>query len=105
MPQYDRGRDRDAAGAQAHDLALAGFGERSGCASDEASIAFVLLERGATPAFPAAGLEFEECFERGGHILRSARDDEGDRAMLRQPIALTAQLLQLLRAERVAQQL
>ena len=28
MPQHDRGRDRRVAGAQRHDLALAGFGER-----------------------------------------------------------------------------
>ncbi len=104
MPEHDRGRDRRIAGMQCHDFALAGLGERLGGAPDKAGIAFVLPERGAALAFPAAGFERQEDLDRRGDRFRRPRHVETDRAVLGKPVALPAQFLQLLSAERVAQQ-
>ena len=104
MPQHDRGRDRGIAGAQGHDLALTRLGERHGGAPHETGIAVVLHQRGAALAFPAAGFERQECLDRGRDLFRRSRHLEMHGAVLGQPMALAAQFLQLLGAQRVAQQ-
>ena len=97
------GRDRRIAGAQRHDLALAGLGEFRGGAADETGIAIMLLERGAALTFPAGGFQRQEYLDRGGDLLRGARHLETDFSVFGQPVALAAQLLQFLRSERIAQ--
>ena len=54
-------------------------------------------------ALPAAGLQHQERFDRGGHFGRRARHVEVDGAVFGEAIALAAQFFQLLRAERLAQ--
>ena len=70
----------------------------------KAGIAVVLDQRGAALALPAAGLQPQEDLERGSDFLARARNVETHGAMLGQPMALAAQFLQLLGAQRVAQQ-
>src|SRR5262249_12474276 len=104
VPQHDAGGDRRCSAAQGDDLALAGLGERWYGAANEGGIACVLGERGAALALPAAGFELQEGFERRSRRLGCARDLEGDGAVPFEAAALTAQLLELLRSERIAQQ-
>src|ERR1700720_2336092 len=105
MPEHDRGCDRRIAGVQRHDFALAGLGESFGGAPDKAGIAVVLPERGAAPRFPAAGFEREENLDSRSYRVLRPRHIETDRAVLCEPIALPAQFLQFLAAERVPQQI
>ena len=102
MPQHDSGRDRRVAGAQGDDFALPGLGQRLGGTADEGSVALDLDQRGAALSFPAARFEREKRFGRCGDVCRRLRDLEADRAVFGQPMALAAQLFQLLAAERVA---
>ncbi len=81
VPQHDCRRDRRSAGPKRHDLALAGLGERRRGAPDKTGIAVVLDQRGAALAFPAAGLQHQECFERGRDFLARARDFKMDGAV------------------------
>ena len=74
MPQHDAGGHRRLAGPQRHDLALAGGRERRRGAADEAGIAVVLHQRGAALGFPAAGFQLQEGLDRGGDVVRRARD-------------------------------
>ena len=104
VTQHDRGRHRRVAGAQRHDLALAGLRERRGGAADKGRIAGVLSERGAALALPAAGFQLQEGLERRGDIAWLAGDVELDGAVLGEAVALAAQLLQFLGAERFLQQ-
>ena len=67
-------------------------------------IAVVLLQRGAALAFPAGGFQRQEYLDRGCDLPRGARHLETDLAVLGQPVALAAQFLEFLRAQRVAQQ-
>ena len=103
MAQHDRRGHRDLAGAQRHDLALAGLGQRRSGAADEGRIALVLPKRGAALALPAAGFQHQECFDRGSDFRGRARHLEIDGAVFGKAVALAAQFFQLLRAQRIAQ--
>ena len=92
------------AGAQRDDLALRGFGQRRNGAADEGRIAFMLDQRGAALALPAAGFELQECFERGPTSSGLRATSKRDGAVLCEAMALPAQLLELLGAERLVQQ-
>ena len=104
MPQHDAGRHRHLAGAQRHDFAIAGFRKPDGGAADEGGIANILQQRGAAPGFPAGGFQFKEDFRRRRDFVRRARNVKTNRAVLGEAVALAAQFLQLLGAERLAQQ-
>ena len=104
VPQHDARRHRRISGAQRHDLAIAGLGKRRGGAADKGGIADILQQRGAALGFPAAGFQFEENLRGRGNFIRRARDVKTDLAMFGEAVALPAQLLQLLGAERLAQQ-
>src|SRR5690348_11399744 len=58
----------------------------------------------AATTLPAAGLDHEECLERGSNLVRAAGNLEADFAVLTQPVTLPPDLLQLLAAERLPQQ-
>ena len=79
MPEYDSGRDRCIAGTQRHDLALASLGECRRGAADEGGVAFVLAQRGAALALPAAGFQPQENFERRCDCSAFARPRNGPR--------------------------
>ena len=83
---------------------LAGLRKRRGGAADKGRIAGVLSERGAALALPAAGFQFQEDLDRRCDVSWRARDVELDGAVLGEPVALAAQLLQFLGAERLVQQ-
>ena len=104
MPQHDAGRHRHLAGAQRHDLAIAGFRKPDGGAADKGGIADILQQRGAALGLPAGGFQFKEDFRRGGDFVRRARNVKTHRAMLGEAVALAAQFFQFLGAERLAQQ-
>ncbi len=104
MAQHDAGGHRCRAGAQRDDLALRGLCQRGNRAANEGRIARILDQRGAALAFPAAGLELQECFERRPDLVGLARDLEGDRPVLFEAMALATQLLELFGAERLMQQ-
>ena len=103
VPQHDRGRDRRVAGMERDDLALAGLGQRRGGATDEGGVTFVLQKRGAARALPAAGFECEEGFERGCDVSLRSGNFKTNGAVPGEAVALPAQLLQFLGAERLGQ--
>src|SRR3984957_8943464 len=102
MPKHDRGGNRRFAGMHGHDFALAGFGEATRRAADEAQIAFALPKRGAAFTLPATGFQREKNLNRLGDLLGRAGDRKPHLTMLGEAVALAPQLLQLLGAERVA---
>ena len=78
--------------------------QRGNRAANEGRIARMLDQRGAALAFPATGLELQECFERRPDLVGLARDREGDGPVLFEAMALATQLLEFLGAERAMQQ-
>ena len=104
MPEHDCGCDRRLAGAQRHDLALAGLGERRRGAADEARIASSWIS--AVPRLPFQPLASSRrnVSSAAATSSRVRATSKRDSAMLGQPVALAAQFLQFLGAERVAQQ-
>ena len=90
MPQHNRRCDRRLTGVQRDDFALAGCRKPCGGPPDEARVPVILLERGAAPGFPAAGLEFQECLDRSRDGVGSPRDLKTDCAMFGETIALAA---------------
>ena len=103
MPKHDRGGNRGLPGMQGHDFALAGLGQASCGAPDEAQIAFALPKRGAAFTLPATGFQREKNLNRLGDLLGRAGDRKPHLTMLGEAVALAPQLLQLLGAERVTQ--
>ena len=89
---------------QRHDLALAGLGKRRGRAAYKGRVTIILPKRGAALRLPATGLQGQECLQRACHFRGRARDVETDGAMLGEAVALAAQLLQFLCAQRFMQQ-
>ncbi len=104
VPQHDAGCDRRVAGVQRDDLALAACGHGRGGAADEAGVARMLGERGAAIGLPAARFQRRKTSTMRGDVRGRRRDREADLAVLGETVALPSQLLQLLGAERVAQQ-
>src|ERR1700759_5751797 len=90
MPQHDAGCEWRSACTQRHDLAVASRRARGSRTADEYGVALDLGQCGTARAFPAAGFECQEGFQRGCDLLRRARHLEGDCAMVGQSVALPA---------------
>ena len=104
MPQHDRRRDRRIAGAQRHDLALAGCRERRRGAADEGGVAVVL--HSAVPRWP-----FQPLASSIRNVSTAAATSRGVRATSKRTSPCSARRLRWRRSsfsffapERVAQQ-